>query len=83
MALVLVLRTVLLSTHIATAEAIVWSSASPDRINRLAHRELQRWVSSARACFTALNPHGAEGGLFGIEEALNDSSHRACHVSMI
>ena len=37
---------------------------------RLADRELRRWgIDRPRIVVAALNPHGAEGGLFGIEEA--------------
>jgi 4-hydroxythreonine-4-phosphate dehydrogenase len=36
----------------------------------LAHRELKRWgIERPRLAVAALNPHGAEGGLFGVEEA--------------
>jgi 4-hydroxythreonine-4-phosphate dehydrogenase len=37
---------------------------------RLSEHELQRWgIERPRIAVAALNPHGAEGGLFGIEEA--------------
>ena len=37
---------------------------------RLAHHELRRWgIERPRLAVAALNPHGAEGGLFGVEEA--------------
>jgi 4-hydroxythreonine-4-phosphate dehydrogenase len=65
------LRIVLLSTHVPLAEAI--RMVERDRIIRvirLAHRELQRWgIDRPRIAVAALNPHGAEGGLFGVEEA--------------
>ena len=65
------LRIVLLSTHVPLAEAI--RMVTKDRIEktiRLADRELHRWgIERARIAVAALNPHGAEGGLFGIEEA--------------
>src|SRR5215218_8053230 len=65
------LRIVLLSTHVPLAEAI--SMVERDRIiriTRLAHRELKRWgIERPRIAVAALNPHGAEGGLFGVEEA--------------
>src|SRR5882672_4596285 len=65
------LRTVLLSTHLPLAQAI--RLVERDRIVRvihLAHRELQRWgIERPRIAVAALNPHGAEGGLFGVEEA--------------
>ncbi|MDX6693796.1 MAG: 4-phospho-D-threonate 3-dehydrogenase / 4-phospho-D-erythronate 3-dehydrogenase [Blastocatellia bacterium] len=65
------LRIVLLSTHVPLAEAI--RLVERDRIIRvvhLAHRELKRWgIEKPRIAVAALNPHGAEGGLFGVEEA--------------
>jgi 4-phospho-D-threonate 3-dehydrogenase / 4-phospho-D-erythronate 3-dehydrogenase len=65
------LRIVLLSTHVPLAQAI--RLVERDRLVRtinLAHRELQRWgIDSPRLALAALNPHGAEGGLFGVEEA--------------
>jgi 4-hydroxythreonine-4-phosphate dehydrogenase len=65
------LRIVLLSTHVPLAEAI--RMVERDRLVRtinLAHRELLRWgIERPRLAVAALNPHGAEGGLFGVEEA--------------
>jgi 4-hydroxythreonine-4-phosphate dehydrogenase len=65
------LRVVLISTHVPLSEAI--RLVTRDRIEktiRLAERELQRWgIERPRLAVAALNPHGAEGGLFGIEEA--------------
>src|SRR6478672_10193745 len=65
------LRIVLLSTHVPLAEAI--RMVERDRIVKvisLTHRELQRWgIERPRVAVAALNPHGAEGGLFGVEEA--------------
>jgi 4-hydroxythreonine-4-phosphate dehydrogenase len=65
------LRIVLLSTHVPLAEAI--RMVERDRLVRtisLAHRELKRWgIEKPRIAVAALNPHGAEGGLFGVEEA--------------
>ena len=65
------LRIVLLSTHVPLSEAI--RLVERDRVLRvinLANRELQRWgVERPRIAVAALNPHGAEGGLFGVEEA--------------
>jgi 4-phospho-D-threonate 3-dehydrogenase / 4-phospho-D-erythronate 3-dehydrogenase len=65
------LRIVLLSTHVPLAEAI--RMVERDRLVRtinLAHRELRRWgIDRPRLAVAALNPHGAEGGLFGVEEA--------------
>ncbi len=44
-----------------------------DRLIRtinLTQRELRRWgIDRPRLAVAALNPHGAEGGLFGVEEA--------------
>src|SRR2546426_3435051 len=65
------LRVVLISTHVPLSEAI--RLVTRDRIKkttRLADKELQRWgIEQPRLAVAALNPHGAEGGLFGIEEA--------------
>ena len=65
------LRIVLLSTHVPLSEAI--RMVERDRVMKivsLTHRELQRWgIERPRLAVAALNPHGAEGGLFGVEEA--------------
>jgi 4-hydroxythreonine-4-phosphate dehydrogenase len=65
------LRIVLLSTHVPLSEAI--RLVERDRVIQvinLANRELQRWgIERPRIAVAALNPHGAEGGLFGVEEA--------------
>jgi 4-phospho-D-threonate 3-dehydrogenase / 4-phospho-D-erythronate 3-dehydrogenase len=65
------LRIVLLSTHVPLSEAI--RMVERDRIVKiinLTQRELQRWgIEHPRIAVAALNPHGAEGGLFGVEEA--------------
>jgi 4-hydroxythreonine-4-phosphate dehydrogenase len=65
------LRIVLISTHVPLAEAI--KLIERDRIIRtidLTNRELKRWgIERPRLAMAALNPHGAEGGLFGMEEA--------------
>src|SRR5437773_9404089 len=64
------LRVVLLSTHFRLSEAIrlVRSERIEDPI-RLPDREGRRWgIERPRIVVAALNPHGAEGGLFGIEE---------------
>ncbi len=65
------LRIVLISTHVPLSEAI--RMVERDRIVhiiKLAHRELKRWgIERPRIAVAALNPHGAEGGLFGVEEA--------------
>jgi 4-hydroxythreonine-4-phosphate dehydrogenase len=64
------LRIVLISTHVPLAEAI--TLVKRDRIVRtinLTNRELKRWgIENPRLAVAALNPHGAEGGLFGMEE---------------
>jgi len=64
------LRIVLISTHVPLAEAI--RMVQRDLIVRtvnLTNRELKRWgVERPRLAVAALNPHGAEGGLFGMEE---------------
>jgi 4-hydroxythreonine-4-phosphate dehydrogenase len=65
------LRVVLISTHVPLAEALglVRRERIEKRI-RLTNRELRRWgIERPRIAVAALNPHGAEGGLFGIEEA--------------
>jgi 4-hydroxythreonine-4-phosphate dehydrogenase len=65
------LRIVLLSTHVPLSQAI--RMVERDRlvaVINLTHRELQRWgIERPRLAVAALNPHGAEGGLFGMEEA--------------
>lgn len=65
------LRIVLLSTHVPLSEAIrLVERDRLIRVIRLAHREFTRWgLQRPRIAVAALNPHGAEGGLFGVEEA--------------
>ncbi len=65
------LRIVLLSTHVPLAQAIrMVESERIIRTVRLADRELRRWgFERPRLAMAALNPHGAEGGLFGVEES--------------
>ena len=65
------LRVVLISTHVPLAEAIrLVERERIQRVVRLADRELRRWgIERPRIAVAALNPHGAEGGLFGVEEA--------------
>jgi 4-phospho-D-threonate 3-dehydrogenase / 4-phospho-D-erythronate 3-dehydrogenase len=65
------LRIVLISTHVPLAEAIrLVEKERIARVTRLADRELKRWgIERPRIAVAALNPHGAEGGLFGVEEA--------------
>ena len=64
------LRIVLISTHVPLAEAI--RMVERERIVKtikLTDRELRRWgIEKPRLAVAALNPHGAEGGLFGMEE---------------
>ncbi|MDQ1706871.1 MAG: 4-phospho-D-threonate 3-dehydrogenase / 4-phospho-D-erythronate 3-dehydrogenase [Pyrinomonadaceae bacterium] len=64
------LRIVLISTHVPLAQAIrMVKSERISRTIRLANRELKRWgIAQPRLAMAALNPHGAEGGLFGMEE---------------
>lgn len=65
------LRIVLISTHVPLAEAIrLVEKDRITRVTRLAERELRRWgIARPRIAVAALNPHGAEGGLFGVEES--------------
>jgi len=76
------LRIVLLSTHVSLSEAI--SMVERDRIVKTIHltdRELRRWgIEGPRLAVAALNPHGGEGGLFGVEEASEIvPAIEACH----
>lgn len=65
------LRIVLLSTHVGLADAL--RLVKRERIVKtieLAHRELNNLgIARPRIVVAALNPHGGEGGLFGIEES--------------
>lgn len=65
------LRVVLISTHVPLAEAIrLVEKERIVRVARLTDRELRRWgIPAPRIAVAALNPHGAEGGLFGVEES--------------
>ena len=65
------LRIVLISTHVPLSEAIrLVRREGFEKTIRLADDELRRWgIARPRIAVAALNPHGAEGGLFGIEEA--------------
>src|SRR5437667_3999383 len=77
------LRVVLLSTHVPLSEAIsLVTRERLERTIRLTERELQRWgIERPRIAVAALNPHGAEGGLFGIEEVSEMSpAVEACRV---
>lgn len=65
------LRVVLLTTHMPLSEAIA-NVRKPEieKKIRLTHHQLMRWgIAEPRIAVAALNPHGAEGGLFGIEES--------------
>lgn len=76
------LRVVLISTHVPLAEAIrLVERDRIIRVVRLTHRELKRWgLEKPRIAVAALNPHGAEGGLFGVEEASEIlPAVEACH----
>jgi 4-hydroxythreonine-4-phosphate dehydrogenase len=76
------LRIVLISTHVPLAEAIrMVEKERIIRIVQLAHRELKRWgLEKPRLAVAALNPHGAEGGLFGVEESSEIfPAVEACH----
>jgi 4-hydroxythreonine-4-phosphate dehydrogenase len=65
------LRIVLISTHVPLADAIrLVEKDRIVRVVRLTNRELKRWgIARPRIAVAALNPHGAEGGLFGVEES--------------
>ena len=65
------LRIVLISTHVPLVEALTLVRRERiERIVKLTDRELRRWgINDPRIAVAALNPHGAEGGLFGVEEA--------------
>ncbi len=65
------LRVILISTHVPLSEAIrLVTRERFEKTIRLADHELHRWgIERPRIAVAALNPHGAEGGLFGIEEA--------------
>jgi 4-hydroxythreonine-4-phosphate dehydrogenase len=65
------LRIVLISTHVPLSQAIQLVRRERfEKTIRLADQELHRWgIERPRIAVAALNPHGAEGGLFGIEEA--------------
>ncbi|HEX8891410.1 MAG TPA: 4-hydroxythreonine-4-phosphate dehydrogenase PdxA [Pyrinomonadaceae bacterium] len=76
------LRVVLISTHVPLAEAIrLVERDRIIRVVRLTNRELRRWgIERPRIAVAALNPHGAEGGLFGVEEAAEIvPAVEACH----
>jgi len=65
------LWTIVSTTHIPLSTAI--KQAKKDHIIsviRLAYRELKKFLPSPDIAVAALNPHGAEGGLFGMEESM-------------
>ncbi len=65
------LRVALLTTHVPLVEVSSYvKQAALEKLIRLVDRELKRLgFSRPRIAVAALNPHGAEGGLFGVEEA--------------
>ena len=65
------LRVALLTTHVPLAKVAEYvEKAALERLIRLLDRELRGFgFVEPRIAVAALNPHGAEGGLFGIEEA--------------
>src|SRR5205807_8835686 len=65
------LRIVLISPHVPLSEAIrLVRRERFEKTIRLADHELQRWgIERPRIALAAVNPHGAECGLFGIEES--------------
>lgn len=66
------LRVALLTTHLPLAEAIrEVRKEKLENLIRLIHREFIRYgFERPRLAVAALNPHGGEGGLFGVEEAV-------------
>lgn len=83
------LRIVLISTHVPLAEAIrLVERERIERVVKLADRELRRWgISEPRLAMAALNPHGAEGGLFGVEESAEilpavEACRRDAHINI-
>lgn len=65
------LRVALLTTHLPLSEAIrEVTRPKLESLIRLVHREFVRFgFVRPRIAVAALNPHGGEGGLFGMEEA--------------
>src|SRR2546430_1070564 len=77
------LRIVLISTHVPLYEAIrLVTRERVEKTIRLADREMRRWgLERPRLAAAALNPAGAEGRLFGIEEAAGTvPAVEACRV---
>jgi 4-hydroxythreonine-4-phosphate dehydrogenase len=63
--------TVLTTTHLPLSEAL--KRVRKDHlvsIIQLAYRELRPFVANPALAVASLNPHGAEGGLFGMEESM-------------
>ena len=65
------LRVALLTTHVPLVEVSNYVKRTAlEKLIRLIDRELkQLGFARPRIAVAALNPHGAEGGLFGVEEA--------------
>ena len=65
------LRVSLLTTHVPLTEVSSYvKKAALEKLIRLVHRELVRYgFERPRIAVAALNPHGGEGSLFGLEEA--------------
>lgn len=65
------LRVSLLTTHVPLTEVSSYvKRASLEKLIRLVNRELIRYgIPQPRIAVAALNPHGGEGTLFGVEEA--------------
>ncbi|MCS6883887.1 MAG: 4-hydroxythreonine-4-phosphate dehydrogenase PdxA [Acidobacteriota bacterium] len=65
------LKVVLLTTHLPLAKALTYVKKERiERTLRLIDREMRLWgIKQPRIAVASVNPHGAEGGLFGIEEA--------------
>ncbi|HMV46331.1 MAG TPA: 4-hydroxythreonine-4-phosphate dehydrogenase PdxA [Blastocatellia bacterium] len=65
------LRVALLTTHVALTEVAGYvKKATLEKLIRLVHREFVRYgIERPRIAVAALNPHGGEGMLFGVEEA--------------
>ena len=65
------LRVSLLTTHVPLTEVSSYvKKSSLEKLIRLVHRELRSLgFAHPRIAVAALNPHGGEGTLFGIEEA--------------
>jgi 4-phospho-D-threonate 3-dehydrogenase / 4-phospho-D-erythronate 3-dehydrogenase len=64
------LRVALLTTHVPLIEVSSYvKKAELEKLIRLVDREFKRYgFERPRIAVAALNPHGAEGGLFGVEE---------------